>query len=141
MAETKTTPTGADVAAFLEGVPDPKRRQDGQALCKLIQDVIGEPPVLWGPSIVGFGSYHYRYTSGHEGDAPITGFSPRAKELVVYVNCSGDWSAELLKKLGKHKAGKSCLYIKSLADVDQAVLAELIERSADEVRKLYPANP
>lgn len=138
MAETKTKPTGEDVAAFLDKVADPKRRADGKALCALIQDVIGEPPMMWGPSIVGLGRYHYRYASGHEGDAPLAGFSPRAKELVVYVNCSGDWSGELLNKLGRHKAGKSCLYIKSLADVDQAVLAELIARSADEVRKLYP---
>ena len=140
MAETKTKPTGADVAAFLDKVADQKRREDGKALCALLRDVTGEPPVLWGPSIVGFGRYHYVYASGHEGDAPIAGFSPRAKELVVYLHCQGDWSEALHARLGKHRAGKSCLYIKSLADVDQSVLAELIERSADEVRKLYPAQ-
>ena len=140
MAETKTRPTGEDVAAFLDKVADPKRREDGKALCALMGEVTGEPPKLWGPSIIGFGRYHYRYASGHEGDAPIAGFSPRAKELVVYLYCYGEWSEALLARLGRHKAGKACLYIKSLADIDQAVLAELIVRSADEVRKRYPAD-
>lgn len=140
MADAKTKPTAAEVGAFLDSVADPKRREDGKALCALMEDVTGEPPMLWGSSIIGFGSYHYRYASGHEGDAPLAGFSPRARELVVYLDCHGDWSHGLLAKLGKHKAGKACLYIKSLSDIDEAVLRELIVKSADQVRSRYPAG-
>lgn len=138
MAENKTKPTAEDVAAFLERVSDQRRREDGKALCALMERVTGESPVLWGPSIVGFGSYHYRYDSGHEGDAPVAGFSPRARELVVYLSCDDPASEQLLARLGKHKRSKACLYIKSLADVDQGVLAELITQSAKAVRKRYP---
>jgi hypothetical protein len=128
------------VSAFLDAVADPKRRSDAKALCALLKRVTGEQPVMWGQSIVGFGSYHYRYASGHEGDAPIVGFSPRAKELVVYLYCYGAWSEQLLARLGKHKLGKACLYIKSLADVDEAVLAELVITSTDAIRERYPDN-
>lgn len=138
MAENKTKPTDEDVAAFIERVPNAKRREDARTLCTLMERVTGDAPVLWGPSIVGFGSYHYRYASGREGDAPVAGFSPRARELVVYLSCDDAASEQLLARLGKHKSSKACLYIKSLADVDQGVLAELISQSAKTVRERYP---
>jgi hypothetical protein len=137
MAENKTWPTAHDVSGFLDRVPDPQRREDAKALCRLIARETGEPPVLWGPSIIGFGSYHYRYASDHEGDAPIVGFSPRARELVLYLYCHGEWSDELLARLGKHRTGKACLYIRSLANVDEAVLIELIRGSAAQIRRRY----
>lgn len=139
MAENKTPPTNADVTGFLSQVPDPKRREDAQALCRLLRDVSGEEPVMWGGSIVGFGRYHYRYDSGREGDAPLVGFSPRSKELVLYLECEGDWRGDLLQRLGKHRTGKSCLYIKLLAEADEAVLRELVRRSMAVTRGKYPA--
>ncbi len=138
MAENKTTWTGASVGAFLDAVPDPKRREDGKALCALFEQVLGEPPEMFGPTIVGFGRYHYRYASGREGDACATGFSPRAKELVVYVNDDSQRTQDLLQKLGKHKAGRCCVYIRKLEDVDQAVLAELVAESYRTVKARYP---
>ena len=138
MAENKTKPTDEDVAAYLDRLPDAKRREDARAICALMQRVTGESPVMWGPSIVGFGSYHYHYESGREGDAPVAGFSPRARELVVYLSCDDPASEQLQARLGKHKRSKACLYIKSLADVDQGVLAELIAQSAKAVRERYP---
>ena len=137
MNANKTQAMSTSVSEFLDRVPDPKRREDACSLCELMERVTGEKATMWGPSIIGFGSYHYRYDSGREGDAPVAGFSPRAKELVVYLYCYGEWSEPLLAPLGKHKAGKACLYIKSLADVDQDVLAELIARSAKAVRERY----
>ena len=138
MAENKTSWTGESVAAFLDAVPDPKRREDGKALCALFEQVLGESPEMFGPTIVGFGRYHYRYASGHEGDACATGFSPRGRELVVYVNGSSERTAALLQRLGKHKAGKCCVYIKRLEDIDQAVLAELVVESYRAVKARYP---
>jgi hypothetical protein len=129
MAETKTKPTEVDAEAFLAAVPDPQRRADGQAVSAMMERITGYKPVLWGPSIVGFGSYHYRYDSGHEGDAPRLGFSPRAKELVLYVLADFPECEPLLARLGKHKVGKSCLYIKKLTDVDMAVLEQLVAAS------------
>jgi hypothetical protein len=139
MAENKTQPTNADVASFLAQVPDPKRREDAQTLCRLLRDATGEEPVMWGGSIVGFGRYHYRYDSGREGDAPLVGFSPRSKELVLYLECAGDWRGDLFQRLGRHRAGKSCLYIKSLAEVDANVLRDLVRRSLAVTREKYPA--
>jgi Domain of unknown function (DU1801) len=130
MAEQKTRPSDADVDAFLDAVPDDRRRADARALCALMADTTGDPPVLWGPSIVGFGSYHYRYDSGHEGDAPLTCFSPRKQHLVVYlVDGFEDRHRTLVERLGPHKAGKGCLYVKRLDDVDLGVLRQLIDRS------------
>jgi len=123
-------PTSADVDVFLEAVPDEDRRADAHALLELMRSITGEPPVMWGPSIVGFGSYHYRYESGRTGDAPLAGFSPRKVNLVVYpVGGFADRYPALLKQLGPHKAGKACLYLKRLGDVDLDVLGQLIERS------------
>src|SRR4051812_2129292 len=114
MAENKTKPTAASVDAFLDSVPDPQRRADGKMLRTLMERVSGEPAAMWGPSIVGFGAYHYKYDSGREGDMCLIGFSPRATGLVLYGGFLR--SPELLERLGKHKTGKGCLYIKRLAD-------------------------
>jgi hypothetical protein len=123
-------PTSADVMAFIDAVPSQDRRSDARRLCELMGSVTGEPPVMWGPSVVGFGSYHYRYESGRTGDAPLAGFSPRKANLVVYlVGGFEDRYPALLDKLGPHKTGKSCLYLKRLDDVDVDVLRQLVERS------------
>lgn len=130
MAETKTRPTGASVDAFLEGVAHPVRRADGKALRATMERVSGEPAAMWGPSIIGFGSCHYRYDSGHEGDMPRIGFSPRKASLVLYVGGFPDYPA-LLARLGKHTSSKACLYVNKLADVDLDVLEEIVRRSWD----------
>ena len=128
MAETKTKPSAANVDTFLDGVDHPVRRSDGKALRALMEDVTGEPAILWGPSIVGFGSYHYLYASGHEGDMCRVGFSPRSANLALYVGGFPEYDA-LLAGLGKHKRSKACLYLNKLADIDLAVLEEIIRRS------------
>ena len=138
MAENKTTWTGASVADFIDAVPNPQRRADAKALCALFERTVGEPPEMFGPSIVGFGRYRYRYDSGREGEACATGFSPRARELVLYVNDDSDRIQGLLKRLGKHRAGKCCVYVKSLDGVDQAVLGELAAESYRAVKARYP---
>lgn len=138
MAENKTKATEQDVDAFLDAVPDEQRRAEAEAVRALMQDVTGEQPYMYGSSIVGFGTYHYCYASGREGDAPLAAFSPRAKELVVYLDCEERRSDALLAKLGPHKIGKSCLYIKRLADVDQDVLRALIVEAIDTTRTRYP---
>jgi hypothetical protein len=128
VAENKTRPTGADVTAFLDAVEHPSRRADGQSLRTLFERVSGEPACLWGPSIVGFGSYHYRYGSGHEGDAPRIAFSPRKANLVFYLPHYEGYDADL-QRLGKHKPGKGCLYLTKLADVDLAVLEDMVRKA------------
>jgi hypothetical protein len=125
-----TRPTDASVDAFLDAVPNEERRADARTLCALMTEVTGEPPVLWGPSIVGFGSYRYRYDSGHEGVSSLAAFSPRKTNLVIYlVGGFEDRHGRLLERLGPHKTGKGCLYLKRLADVDMDVLRELVDRS------------
>lgn len=126
MAENKTKPTEVRVEAFLEAVPDPVRRADGKALSALMARASGREPVMWGPSIVGFGLYRYRYESGREGEMCRVGFSPRKAELVIYGTGSAPGRDALLARLGKHKTGKGCLYVKRLADVDLDVLDALI---------------
>jgi hypothetical protein len=128
MAEIKTKPTGVSVDAFLDGVEHPVRRADGKAVRAMMERVTGEPAVMWGPSIVGFGSYHYRYASGHEGDMCRVGFSPRSANLVLYVGGFPEYEA-LLAKLGNYRRSKACLYLNKLADVDPAVLEEIVQRS------------
>jgi len=128
MAESKTKPTKVSVPAFIGAIADPVKRADAKAIVKMMQNATGEKPKMWGPSIIGFGSYHYRYDSGREGDMPIIGFSPRKAATVLYLTPSRD-SAALLAKLGKHTEGKSCLYIKKLADVDQKVLTAMVNKS------------
>lgn len=128
MAEMKTKPTAVSVDAFLDAAPNSVRRADGKAVRAMMERITGQPAVMWGPSIVGFGSYHYRYASGHEGDMCRIGFSPRAANLVLYVGGFEGYDA-LLAKLGKYKRSKACLYVNKLADVDCAVLEEIIRRS------------
>ncbi|HEY8108965.1 MAG TPA: DUF1801 domain-containing protein [Patescibacteria group bacterium] len=127
--ELKTKWTGASVRAFLAAVPDERRRKDAQALCKLMAEVTGDKPKMWGPSIVGFGSYHYTYASGQEGDAPLAGFSPRKAALVLYAIPHVPDYRDLLQRLNAHSAGKSCIYIKRLEDVHQPTLKKLIKLS------------
>jgi hypothetical protein len=121
MAENKTRPTELSVASFIDAIDDQARRADAKALAKLMQSVTGEEPKMWGPSIIGFGSYHYKYESGREGDSLIVGFSPR--------KAGADGAPALIAKLGKHTTGKGCLYIKKLADVDSKVLELLVANS------------
>jgi hypothetical protein len=128
MAENKTKATQLSVAAFIAALTDDAKRADAKALIKLMQDATGEKPKMWGPSIIGFGSYHYKYESGREGDAPLIGFSPRKSATVLY-GLKGAGSEALFAKLGKHTTGKGCVYIKKLADVDPKVLGALIARS------------
>ena len=129
-SDPKMVPTTTDVDAFLDAVPDENRQAEASAVIELMRSVTGEPPVMWGSSIVGFGSYQYRYESGRTGAAPLAAFSPRKANLVVYLlDGFQDRYPELLERLGSHKAGKSCLYLKRLGDVDLNVLRELIERS------------
>jgi hypothetical protein len=128
MAETKTRPTDAIVDVFLEGVEHPVRRADGKLLRGMMERITGEPATMWGPSIIGFGSYHYRYVSGHEGDSPRVGYSPRAANLVLYLGGFPEYEA-LLSALGKHKRSKACPYLNKLADVDLDVLEEITRRT------------
>jgi hypothetical protein len=139
MAENKTKPTKLSVAAFIDALTDPARRADARALVKLMQSAADEKPKMWGPSIIGFGSYHYRYESGREGDMPIIAFSPRKAATVLYGMTGFDEAPALLAKLGKHTTGKGCLYIKKLAEVDQAVLEALIVKSLAAKRARHPS--
>jgi hypothetical protein len=134
MTENKTKPTKVSVAAFIAAVADQAQRADAKALVKLMQSVAGEQPKMWGPSIIGFGSCHYRYESGREGDMPLIGFSPRKAATVLYNLLGSSDSAALLAKLGKHTTGKGCLYIKKLSDVDQKVLQALAVKSVAATR-------
>ena len=131
MAENKTVKTGASVEEFMAAVENRRRREDGLALLEMMKDVTGLEPEMWGPSIIGFGSYHYRYDSGREGDMPLIGFSPRSRSLSLYIMSGFDEYEALLSKLGKHRKGASCLYINKLADVDTGVLRELVARSVE----------
>lgn len=125
----KTVPTGADVEAFIERVEHPVRRRDAERLIALMSRVTGEQPRMWGPTIVGFGTYHYRYPSGREGDMGAAGFSPRKTATTVYLPDGVDAHAELLESLGPHTLGKGCLYLKDLDSVDLGVLEEVVRRS------------
>jgi hypothetical protein len=129
MAKNKTQPTTIGVQAFLDACTDEARRADAKALAKLMQKITGNKPTMWGPSIVGFGSYHYTYESGREGDMPVVGFSPRKAANVLYGTLGFPGAEALLAKLGKHTTGKGCLYIKKLADVDMKALEALIEKA------------
>ena len=138
MTETKTRPTAMRVADFIDAAPDAVRREDAKTLVALMSRITGEEPVMWGPSIIGFGTYHYRYESGHKGDACRLGFSPRKAELVLYVLNGSPEQEARLARLGKHKTGKACLYIRKLADVDMAVLEELIRDQLAWMDARYP---
>jgi Domain of unknown function (DU1801) len=125
MAELKTTRTGASVPEFLAAVPDPRRRADAEALCALMTEATGVPPAMWGPSIVGFGTYRYKYASGREGDWPPVSFAPRRQALTLYLT-DIDRYADLLGRLGPHKLSGSCVHLKRLADVEETVLRDLV---------------
>ncbi len=142
MSVTKTRPHTGDVDAFLAAIPDAQKRADSAQLIAMMQEITGEPPVLWG-TMIGFGSYHYRYASGHEGDAMLIGFAPRKAEFSIYLmGCYFPAAAEtreaLLARLGKHRMGKACLYVKRLSDIDLAVLRELATASLHYLREAYP---
>jgi hypothetical protein len=139
MADNKTKPTRVSVAAFLKAKATGQQLKDSQELVKLFKALTGKPAKMWGPSIVGFDSYHYVYDSGHEGDAPVIAFSPRKPRMVLYVpRSTGD--EVLLAKLGKFKLSEACLYVKSLEDIDLAVLEKLAVKGIAERRKRYPAG-
>ena len=129
MPDNKTKPTKLSVSAFIEAITDQSRRADARALVKLMQKAAGEKPKMWGPSIIGFGSYHYTYDSGREGDMPVIAISPRKAASVLYGMTGFSGSDALLAKLGKHTKGKGCLYIKKLADVDQKVLETMAAKA------------
>ena len=129
MAELKTKPTKESVSGFLKKVSDKSRREDCLKVLELMKDVTGEEPEMWGSSIVGFGRYRYKYESGTKGEWMITGFSPRKNDLTLYIMRGFEPVADLMARLGKHKTGKSCLYIKKLADVDLGVLRKIVEKS------------
>ncbi len=135
MAEPKTKPTGKSVKAFIDRVADEGRRKDCRTVAKIMREATGARAKMWGTSIVGFGSYRYKYASGHEGEWPLTGFSPRKRDLTLYIMPGFKSYGPLMKKLGKHKTGKACLYIKKLEDVDLDVLTELVERSVAHKKK------
>ncbi len=138
MAENKTKPTKISVAKFLNGIEDEKKRRDAKAIDKLFREISGEKPKMWGPSIVGYGTYHYKYDSGREGDMARLGFSPRKQNLTLYFMPGFKKYAVQLKALGKHKIGKSCLYIKRLDDIDFDVLRALVQEDWDEMNRKYP---
>lgn len=139
MAKTtnKTRPTTASVDAFIDKQPKEEVRDDCRTLMRLMHELTGEEPYMYGPSIIGYGTYHYTYASGHEGDAPVLGFSPRKPELVIYLY-SADMGPELMARLGRHRATKGCVYIKRLADIDLKVLKTLFKKSIALTRKAYP---
>ena len=129
MAENKTKPTKLSVTAFIDAIPDDTRRTDAKTLVKIMQSATGEKPKMWGGSIIGFGSYHYTYDSGREGDMPVVGFSPRKAATVLYGLRGSDDVEEMLAKLGEHSTGKGCVYIKRLANVDHKVLTTMVAKS------------
>jgi hypothetical protein len=138
MAKNKTTETAKDVSEFIYKVADETKRDDSFRLIEIFRSLTGVDPKMWGPSIVGFGSYHYKYASGHEGDAPITGFSPRKDAIVLYLHPTFPKREEFLKKLGKHKVGKACVYIKKLEDIDVTVMKRMIVASIKQNKTEYP---
>lgn len=137
MAELKTKQNDESVAGFLGSIEDENKRAEAHQVLELMREVTGEEPSMWGGSIVGFGRYHYKYESGREGDWFLTGFSPRKQNFSLYIMSGFEQYDELMTRLGKHKTGKSCLYIRSLDDVDHSVLRELISRSVAHMRTMY----
>lgn len=141
MAKNKTTETETSVIDFINTfVDDETKRNDSFQLIKIMQSVTGFEPKMWGPSIIGFGSYHYKYASGHEGDAPLAGFSPRKAAISLYVYLSPENREDLLSKLGKHRAAKGCIYIKKISDINVEILNEMTSASVEYLLKLYPSK-
>jgi hypothetical protein len=137
MAENKTKATGASVTEFINSIDDEQKRADARKVAAMMRKATGKRAKMWGSSMVGYGTYHYKYASGREGDFMLTGFSPRKQALTVYIMAGFSNYGTLMKKLGKFKTGKSCLYIKRLSDVDEDVLQQLINGSVDYMRKHY----
>ena len=137
MAENKTQPTKASVTEFVNSIEDPQQRADARKVAAMMRRATGKRARMWGSSMVGYGTYHYRYESGREGDFMVTGYAPRKQALTVYIMAGFERFAPLLKKLGKYKTGKSCLYIKRLSDVDEEVLERLINESVAYMRDTY----
>ena len=138
MSELKTKVNDASVVEFLHQVPDARKREDSFTVLKLMEEITGHEAKMWGPSIVGFGQYHYKYASGREGDMPLIGFSPRKQALTLYITTGFDEYDELMASLGKHSLSKACLYIKRLSDVNLSTLREIIQRS---VKHTIETNP
>jgi len=136
-ADLKTKPTKVSVTTFINSVENEPRKRDAKTLLALMKKITGEKPTMWGPTIVGFGNYHYKYESGREGDMLTVGFSPRKANMVMYVMGSIPEDDPLRKKLGKYKTGKSCLYVNKLEDVDVKVLEKIIKKSYDETNRKY----
>ncbi len=139
MAENKTQQNDQSVDAYVEAVADETRRQDCRALIKLMSAATKHEPKMWGAGIVGFGSYHYKYASGHEGDSCFIGFASRKGDISIYLMCGFDGHEALFAKLGKHKMAKACLYVRRLSDIDLPILEQLLARSVTEVQRRYPA--
>ena len=127
--KAKTTETAGSVSEFIDAVPDEQRKKDALAIIKIMKEQSGFEPKMWGPSIIGFGSYHYKYESGHEGDAPLVGFSPRKSEFALYLTSNFDGKGDLLKQFGKHRTGKACIYIKKLEDINIEILKKMVTNS------------
>ena len=138
MAELKTRATEVDVDTFLDAVPDPQRREDGKKLRAMMERISGAPARMWGPTMIGCGRYRYRYESGHGGEMARIAFAPRGRELVVYINDELLSDASRMSRLGRHRKGKVCLYIRRLSDVDEAVLEGLVTESLARNREKYP---
>ena len=139
MAKNKTVETKNSVPAFLKKIADGKKRKDCTAIVDLIAEHTGLAAKMWGPGIVGFGSYHYKYDSGREGDAPLTGLAPRANAITLYLGANFERRDELLSKFGKHKTSKGCVYIQKLEDIDTGILIKMVKASINHTRKKYPA--
>lgn len=138
MYELKTKETDASVIEFIESVDHPKKREDAYRLLDIFTEVSGYEAKMWGPSIIGFGHYHYKYQTGHEGDAPLVGFSPRKAKISLYFAPGDREREQLLQQFGKHTTGKACVYINKLADVEEAILKALIQQSIVFLQKTYP---
>ncbi|UWQ98683.1 DUF1801 domain-containing protein [Rhodobacteraceae bacterium S2214] len=141
MADNKTQATEISPAAFIAGIDHPTRRADAETLDALFRDITGWQPRMWGPTIIGYGAYHYTYDSGREGDMCATGFSPRKANLSLYIMPGYQDFGHILNRLGKHKLGKACLYINKLADVDIDVVAEIIQAGLDDLGARWPVKP
>lgn len=140
MAENKTKANGASVRDYLDAISDPARRQDCEAIAAMMARVTGAPAVMWGTGIVGFGSYRYRYDSGREGDAPLAAFASRKGDISIYLSCDAPAQEALRERLGRHKMGKSCLYLRRLDDVDGAVLEQMVAEAMADTIARYPAS-
>jgi hypothetical protein len=139
MATQKTAETNANVNDFINQITDETKRKDAVLLVDIFQNQTNIEPKMWGPSIIGFGSYHYKYASGHEGDAPLIAFSPRATAISLYLHLPSEQKEDLIQKLGKTKSGKGCIYVKKLSDINLKVLNELIAVSLQSIKQIYPS--